>query len=210
MRIALSYLESVRRKLRDVRFNDPCVFPDAESRSLCRSAGASGFRCQDLPSRAQGCTRKWFNEKHGHVGHLWQERPFSCVLSEAHANAMRSGHTLLRTEGINFRRTITVPRRENLAISRRRLATIKVQRRAFSCVQPGSFLRCSCRLLAFRLLARTEHLHRTPGTVHSEKVANPGVDRARQRSIHRWMALVSAGSSKRSGSPKQWARTGSG
>ena len=40
--------------------------------------------------RAQGMYSKWFNEKHGYVGHLWQERPFSCVLSEAHTrNAMR-------------------------------------------------------------------------------------------------------------------------
>jgi len=40
--------------------------------------------------RAQGMYSKWFNEKHGYVGHLWQERPFSCVLSEAHTrNAIR-------------------------------------------------------------------------------------------------------------------------
>jgi len=40
--------------------------------------------------RSQGMYSKWFNEKHGYVGHLWQERPFSCVLSEAHTrNAIR-------------------------------------------------------------------------------------------------------------------------
>jgi putative transposase len=40
--------------------------------------------------RAQGMYSKRFNEKHGYVGHLWQERPFSCVLSEAHTrNAIR-------------------------------------------------------------------------------------------------------------------------
>jgi REP-associated tyrosine transposase len=40
--------------------------------------------------RAQGVYSKRFNKKHGYVGHLWQERPFSCVLSEAHLrNAIR-------------------------------------------------------------------------------------------------------------------------
>ena len=40
--------------------------------------------------RSQGMYSKLFNEKHGYVGHLWQERPFSCVLSEAHTrNAIR-------------------------------------------------------------------------------------------------------------------------
>jgi len=40
--------------------------------------------------RAQGMYSKWFNEKYGYVGHLWQERPFSCVLSESHTvNAIR-------------------------------------------------------------------------------------------------------------------------
>lgn len=40
--------------------------------------------------RAQNMYSKWFNKKHGYVGHLWQERPFSCVLSEGHTrNAIR-------------------------------------------------------------------------------------------------------------------------
>jgi putative transposase len=40
--------------------------------------------------RAQGMYSKRFNEKHGYVGHLWQERPFSRVLSEVHTrNAIR-------------------------------------------------------------------------------------------------------------------------
>jgi putative transposase len=40
--------------------------------------------------RAHGMYSNWFNEKHELVGHLWQERPFSCVMSEAHcSNAMR-------------------------------------------------------------------------------------------------------------------------
>src|SRR4030095_10320621 len=40
--------------------------------------------------RAQGLYASWFNEKNGYVGHLWQERPFSCVLSEARLkNAIR-------------------------------------------------------------------------------------------------------------------------
>lgn len=40
--------------------------------------------------RAQGMYSKRFNKKHGYVGHLWQERPFSCVLSESHTrNAIR-------------------------------------------------------------------------------------------------------------------------
>jgi putative transposase len=40
--------------------------------------------------RAQNMYSKWFNKKHGYVGHLWQERPFSCVLSESHTrNAIR-------------------------------------------------------------------------------------------------------------------------
>jgi len=40
--------------------------------------------------RAQGMYSKWFNEKFAYVGHLWQERPFSCVLSESHTrNAIR-------------------------------------------------------------------------------------------------------------------------
>jgi putative transposase len=31
-----------------------------------------------------------FNKKHGFVGHLWQERPFSCVLAGSHLlNAIR-------------------------------------------------------------------------------------------------------------------------
>jgi len=32
--------------------------------------------------RAHGLYASWFNQKYGCVGHLWQERPFSCVLSE--------------------------------------------------------------------------------------------------------------------------------
>jgi putative transposase len=40
--------------------------------------------------RAQGMYSNWFNEKHQFVGHLWQERPFSCVLSDGHLrNALR-------------------------------------------------------------------------------------------------------------------------
>ena len=32
--------------------------------------------------RANTMYSNWFNEKYGFVGHLWQERPFSCVVSE--------------------------------------------------------------------------------------------------------------------------------
>ena len=32
--------------------------------------------------RANTVYSNWFNEKYGFVGHLWQERPFSCVVSE--------------------------------------------------------------------------------------------------------------------------------
>jgi putative transposase len=32
--------------------------------------------------RAHGIYASWFNQKYQCVGHLWQERPFSCVLSE--------------------------------------------------------------------------------------------------------------------------------
>ena len=32
--------------------------------------------------RANTIYSNWFNEKYGFVGHLWQERPFSCVVSE--------------------------------------------------------------------------------------------------------------------------------
>jgi REP-associated tyrosine transposase len=40
--------------------------------------------------RAHGMYSNWFNEKYQLVGHLWQERPFSCVLSEGHLrNAVR-------------------------------------------------------------------------------------------------------------------------
>ena len=40
--------------------------------------------------RAHGIYAQWFNSKYGFVGHLWQERPFSCVLDEAHLwNAIR-------------------------------------------------------------------------------------------------------------------------
>jgi putative transposase len=40
--------------------------------------------------RVHGTHSKRFNIKHGFVGHLWQERPFSCVLSDSHCwNAIR-------------------------------------------------------------------------------------------------------------------------
>jgi putative transposase len=40
--------------------------------------------------RAHGGYANWFNKKYGLVGHLWQERPFSCVLSEGRLrNAIR-------------------------------------------------------------------------------------------------------------------------
>jgi len=40
--------------------------------------------------RVHGTHSKHFNIKHGFVGHLWQERPFSCVLDCAHfRNAIR-------------------------------------------------------------------------------------------------------------------------
>ena len=40
--------------------------------------------------RVHGTYSKRFNIKHGFVGHLWQERPFSCVLDEDHFwNAIR-------------------------------------------------------------------------------------------------------------------------
>jgi putative transposase len=34
--------------------------------------------------RTNGMYSSKFNKKNGFVGHLWQERPFSCVLSEGH------------------------------------------------------------------------------------------------------------------------------
>jgi putative transposase len=34
--------------------------------------------------RSHGTYSKRFNKKYGFVGHLWQERPYSCVLDEAH------------------------------------------------------------------------------------------------------------------------------
>jgi putative transposase len=40
--------------------------------------------------RVHGTHSKHFNIKHGFVGHLWQERPFSCVLDSVHfRNAIR-------------------------------------------------------------------------------------------------------------------------
>src|SRR5262245_47762150 len=40
--------------------------------------------------RVNGTHAKRFNGKYGYIGHLWQERPFSCVLDEFHAwNAIR-------------------------------------------------------------------------------------------------------------------------
>jgi putative transposase len=40
--------------------------------------------------RANTMYSNWFNEKYGFVGHLWQERPFSCVVSEGRLpNAIR-------------------------------------------------------------------------------------------------------------------------
>lgn len=40
--------------------------------------------------RTDGAYSKRFNAKNGFVGHLWQERPFSCVLAESHLwNAVR-------------------------------------------------------------------------------------------------------------------------
>ena len=40
--------------------------------------------------RTDGLYSRLFNEANGFVGHLWQERPFSCVLSESHLwNAVR-------------------------------------------------------------------------------------------------------------------------
>jgi putative transposase len=40
--------------------------------------------------RAHGMYANLFNEKHDLVGHLWQERPFSCILSDTHLrNAIR-------------------------------------------------------------------------------------------------------------------------
>jgi putative transposase len=40
--------------------------------------------------RVHGTYSKRFNIKHGFVGHLWQERPFSCVLAASHyTNAIR-------------------------------------------------------------------------------------------------------------------------
>jgi putative transposase len=40
--------------------------------------------------RANTIYANWFNEKYGFVGHLWQERPFSCVVSEGRVmNAIR-------------------------------------------------------------------------------------------------------------------------
>ncbi len=40
--------------------------------------------------RAHGTYAQRFNIKYGFVGHLWQERPFSCILDEAHLrNAIR-------------------------------------------------------------------------------------------------------------------------
>lgn len=40
--------------------------------------------------RSHGMYANWFNKKYGLVGHLWQERPFSCVLSEPRLrNAIR-------------------------------------------------------------------------------------------------------------------------
>jgi putative transposase len=34
--------------------------------------------------RLNGTHSQWFNRKYGFVGHLWQERPFSCVLDQSH------------------------------------------------------------------------------------------------------------------------------
>ena len=40
--------------------------------------------------RANTIYSNWFNEKYGYVGHLWQERPFSCIVSEGRVmNAVR-------------------------------------------------------------------------------------------------------------------------
>jgi putative transposase len=40
--------------------------------------------------RVHGAYAQRFNTKYGFVGHLWQERPFSCVLDDAHLrNAVR-------------------------------------------------------------------------------------------------------------------------
>jgi putative transposase len=40
--------------------------------------------------RLNGAHSQRFNRKYGFVGHLWQERPFSCVLDESHlVNAVR-------------------------------------------------------------------------------------------------------------------------
>ena len=40
--------------------------------------------------RANTIYSNWFNDKYEFVGHLWQERPFSCLVSEGHLlNAIR-------------------------------------------------------------------------------------------------------------------------